>query len=248
MPVEPVPTTVFGLAAYNGEAHLAEAIESLLSQTRSDLAVVIVDDASTDSTGEISARYVHHDSRVSYARNDRQLGLSRNWQRAFELAGERHPAARYFAWASDHDVWGPRWHERVAAELEAHDEAVLAYPLAVRVDDAGSEYPTRERLFDTAGLVDPHERVRCVAGELRGAGELVYGLLRRSAVERSGPFPVAMLADRLFLVRLALEGEFHQVRERLWYRRFRAGVRMSNARQRRAAFPEGAPPSAYVPW
>src|SRR6478736_2611074 len=57
-----------------------------------------------------------------------------------------------------------------------------------------------------------------------------------------------MLADRLFLVRLALEGEFHQVRERLWYRRFRAGVRMSKARQRRAAFPEGAPPSAYLPW
>jgi hypothetical protein len=248
MPVEPVPRTVFGLAAYNGEAHLAEAIESVLSQTRSDLAVVVVDDASTDATAEICARYARHDSRVSYARNDRQLGLSRNWQRAFELAGERHPAARYFAWASDHDVWGPRWHERLAAELEAHDEAVLAHPLAVRVDDAGSEYPTRERVFDTAGLVDPHERVRCVAGELRGAGELVYGLMRRSAVERSGPFPVAMLADRLFLVRLALEGEFHQVRERLWYRRFRAGVRMSNARQRRAAFPEGAPPSAYVPW
>ena len=239
---------MFGLAAYNGEAHIAEALESLLSQTRSDLAVVVVDDASTDATAEVCARYVQHDSRVSYARNDRRLGLSRNWQRAFELAGERHPAAHYFAWASDHDIWGPRWHERLAAELEAHGEAVLAYPFAVRVDDAGSEYPTRDRVFDTVGVIDPHDRVRRVAGELRGAGELVYGLMRRSAVERGGAFPVAMLADRLFLVRLALEGEFHQVRERLWYRRFRAGVRMSNARQRRAAFPQGAPPSAYAPW
>ena len=57
----------------------------------------------------------------------------------------------------------------------------------------------RESSIPTSGL-------RCAAGELRGAGELVYGLMRRSAVERSGPFPVAMLADRLFLVRLALEG------------------------------------------
>src|SRR6185369_10590233 len=88
-PVEPVPSTVFGLAAYNGEAHIAEAIESLLSQTRSDLAVVVVDDASTDGTAEICARYARHDFRVSYSRNERQLGLSRNWQRAFELAGER---------------------------------------------------------------------------------------------------------------------------------------------------------------
>jgi Glycosyl transferase family 2 len=242
------PSTVFGLAAYNGEAHLAEAIESLLTQSRSDLAVVVVDDASTDRTGEIAQRYAELDPRVSYGRNDRQLGLVRNWRRAFELAGERHPDAPYFAWASDHDVWGPRWLERLAAELECHSEAVLAYPLAVRIDDAGSEYPTRERLFDTIGVTDPRERVRRVAGELRGAGELVYGLMRRSAMERCGPFPTAVLADRIYLARFALEGEFRQVRERLWYRRFRAGVRMSNARQRRAAFPEGAPVSAYVPW
>jgi glycosyl transferase family 2 len=246
--VNAVPSTVFGLAAYNGEAHLAEAIESLLTQSRPDLAIVIVDDCSSDATGEIARRYVQLDPRVSYARNDRQLGLVRNWRRAFDLAGERHPAAGYFAWASDHDVWGLRWIEQLAAELDTHDEAVLAYPLATRTDDSGSEYPTRERVFDTAGVGDPRERVRLVAGELRGAGEMVYGLMRRSALERAGPFPLAVLADRLFLARLALEGEFRQVRERLWYRRFRAGVSMSNARQRRAAFPDGAPLTAYAPW
>jgi hypothetical protein len=239
---------VFGLAAYNGETHLAEALESLLSQTRDDLAIVVVDDCSGDATEEVVRRYVELDPRVSYARNDRQLGLVRNWRRAFELAGERHPGAAYFAWASDHDVWHPRWLELVAAELDEHEEAVLAYPLTTRIDDEGSEYPTRERHFDTAGIDDPRERVRRVAGELRGAGELIYGLMRRSALERSGPFPLTVLSDRLQLVRLALEGEFRQVRRRLWYRRFRAGVAMSNARQRRAAFPEGAPLAAYAPW
>jgi glycosyl transferase family 2 len=242
------PSTVFGLAAHNGEAHLAEAIESLLTQTRGDLALVVVDDASTDRTGEIARRYAELDPRVSYARNDRQLGLVRNWRRAFELAGERHPEAPFFAWASDHDVWGLRWHERLAAELFEHPQAVLAYPFTVRIDDNGSEYPTRERVFDTAGIGAPRERLRRVAGELRGAGDLVYGLIRRSAAEPCGPFPLAVLADRLFLGRLALEGEFRQVREPLWYRRFRAGVRMSNARQRRAAFPDGAPAAAYAPW
>jgi hypothetical protein len=239
------PVAVFGLAAHNGEAHVAEAIESLLTQTRRDLAVVIVDDCSTDRTAEICGRYVELDSRVTYERNDRRLGLSRNWQRVFDVAGRLYPGAPYFAWASDHDVWDARWLETLAAELDAHPETVLAYPLATRIDDHGSEYPTRERLFDTAGLTDARARVRCVAGDLRGAGELVYGLMRRSAM---GPFPVAMLADRLFLVRLAAEGEFRQVRERLWYRRFRAGVQMTNARQRRATWPEGAPWTAYLPW
>jgi glycosyltransferase involved in cell wall biosynthesis len=239
------PGAVFGLAAYNGEAHVAEAIESLLTQTRRDLAVVIVDDCSTDGTADICRRYVELDPRVTYERNDRQLGLSRNWRRVFDLAGRLYPEAPYFAWASDHDVWDARWLETLAAELDAHPEAVLASPLTVRIDDTGSEYPTRERLFDTAGLTDPRARLRRVAGELRGAGELVYGLMRRSAI---GPFPVALLADRLFLARLALEGEFRQVREPLWYRRFRAGVRMTNSRQRRGTWPDGAPLSAYVPW
>jgi hypothetical protein len=242
------PGAVFGLAAYNGEAHVAEAIESLLTQTRRDLAVVIVDDCSTDGTAEICRRYVELDARVTYERNDRRLGLVRNWRRAFTLAAERHPGARYFAWASDHDVWDARWLELLAAELDAHPEGVLAYPLTVRIDDQGSEYPTRERLFDTGGVADPRERVRRVAGELRGAGEMVYGLMRRSAMERAGPFPLAVLSDRLYLERLALEGELRQVHERLWYRRFRAGVAMSNARQRRTAFPEGAPLVAYAPW
>ena len=209
---------------------------------------MIVDDCSTDGTAEICRRYVELDPRVTYERNERQLGLVRNWRRVFDVAGRLNPDAPYFAWASDHDVWDARWLEVLAAELDAHADAVLAHPLAVRIDDHGSEYPTRERLFDTAGLADPHDRVRRVARELRGAGELVYGLIRRSAMERAGPFPLAVLSDRLFLVRLALEGEFRQVRERLWYRRFRAGVAMSNARQRRTAFPEGAPLTAYVPW
>jgi glycosyltransferase involved in cell wall biosynthesis len=242
------PSAVFGLTVYNGEDHLAEALESLLVQTRCDFTVVVVDDCSTDRTEEISLRYAKLDPRVVYERNDRQLGLVRNWRRAFDLAGERFPGAPYFAWASDHDVWHPRWLEMLAAELDAHSEAVLAYPFGVRIDDFGAEYPTRERRFDTAGLAGRAERVRRAGREMTAAGEMIYGLARRAALERCGAFPLVVLPDRLHLARLAVEGEFRQVQRRLWYRRYRAGVVMSNARQRRAAFPDGAPLWVYLPW
>src|SRR3954465_3632061 len=90
------PGAVFGLAAYNGEAHVAEAIESLLTQTRRDLAVVIVDDCSRGGTAELSRREVELGPRGPYERNDHQLGLSRNWQRVFDVAGRLHPEAPYF--------------------------------------------------------------------------------------------------------------------------------------------------------
>ncbi|HZQ64005.1 MAG TPA: glycosyltransferase [Gaiellaceae bacterium] len=242
------PGTVFGLSAYNGERHLAEAIESLLSQTRADLAVLVVDDGSTDGTGDVARRYADLDPRLVYVRNDRRLGLVRNWRRAFDLAGERFPAARFFAWASDHDVWHPRWLELLAAELELHAETVLAYPLTVRIDDRGSEYPTSTHRFATAGLASPAERLRRTSRELAAAGSAIYGLGRREAMARCGPFPLVVLPDRLYLARLALEGEFRQVERRLWFRRYRAHVAMSNARQRRASFPDATPWWANLPW
>lgn len=239
---------MFGLTTYNGQEHLAESIESLLGQTRADLAIVVVDDASADGTGEIARRYAELDPRVSYERNERQLGLVRNWRRALRLACVRFPDALYFAWASDHDVWHPHWLEATAAELDGHPEAVLAYPVTVRIDDFGSEYPTRTRLFDTAGVADPELRLRRVAGGMTNAGEMVYGLMRRDALERAGPFPLVVLPDRLQLLRLSLEGEFRQVERRLWYRRYRAGVAMTNSRQRATSFPDGVPLGAYLPW
>jgi glycosyltransferase involved in cell wall biosynthesis len=242
------PCTVFGLAAFNGERHVAEAIESLLTQTRSDLAVIVVDDCSSDRTGEIVRRYAGLDPRVVYVRNERQLGLVRNWRRAFDVAGERFPAAPFFAWASDHDVWHPRWLELLGAELEQHAEAVLAYPFTVRIDDHGSEYPTRPHQFDTAGVRDPQSRLRRTTRELAAAGAAIYGLGRRAAMERCGAFPLVVLPDRLYLARLALEGEFRQVPRRLWFRRFRDRVVMSASRQRRASFPEAVPWWAYLPW
>ena len=243
------PTAVIGLPVLNGERHLAEALESLLTQTRGGLAVVVVDNASTDATAEIVATYAELGvAPIAYARNERTIGLADNWRRAFDLAGEHHPAAPYFAWGSDHDVWHPRWHELLAAELEAHPEAVLAYPASVRIDDAGAEYPARGNGFETAGVADPEERLRLAARRMTGVGDMVYGLFRREALERSGPFPRVVLPDRLQLLRLTLEGEFRHVPQRAWSRRYPAGVVMTNARQRRTSFPEGAPLRSYLPW
>ncbi len=246
MDVSP-PIVVFGLPAYNGEEHLAEALESLIAQTRRDLAVIVVDDDSTDGTESITRRYAALDGRVSYERNERTLGLVRNWRRAVELAVERFPDARYFAWASDHDVWHPRWLEALAAELEAHPEAVLAYPQSVKMDDSGAEFPVNETVFDTAGVADPLERLRQTIRHATFGGT-IYGLFRADAVRRAGPFPLVVLPDNLYVARMALAGEFRQVPRRLWYRRYRFGVVMSVDRQRRAFFPEGVPLWAHAPW
>jgi glycosyltransferase involved in cell wall biosynthesis len=51
--------------AYNCEAYLGEAIESILSQTRAPLEVIVVDDGSTDGSGDVASRFLPH---IRYAR------------------------------------------------------------------------------------------------------------------------------------------------------------------------------------
>src|SRR5215208_1651947 len=239
-----MPAAVFGAALHNNARHLPQALESLLSQTERDLAVVLVDDASTDATAEVAGSYAA-DERVSYERNPVRLGLIGTWRRALELARGRHPGAEYFAWASDHDVWDARWLERMLAALDAHPQAVLAYPLGLRIGEHGE--PLRRRppwRFDTAGIADPRRRFArfCREGV---SGDMVYGLFRAACLEPLG-FPTALMPDRLLLARLSLAGEFRQVPELLWHRRYVLAV--SARRQRGSLFADGWPAWTRLPW
>ncbi|MDD6193888.1 MAG: glycosyltransferase family 2 protein [Lachnospiraceae bacterium] len=52
------------VAIYNIEAYLRECVESICSQTYSDLQIILVDDGSSDGSGEICDYYRNIDSRV----------------------------------------------------------------------------------------------------------------------------------------------------------------------------------------
>jgi len=233
------PRAVFGVPLYNSAGTLPEAIESLLSQTEPRLAVVLVDDCSSDATLELARRYAEHDERVVLRRNDRRLGLVGNWRHAFELAGELFPEAPYFAWASDHDVWHPRWLERVMAELERSPDAVLGYALAERIAAHGDALNLHVRpAYDSRGIEDAAKRLR---GAFHGvvAGDAVYGLARVPALRAAGPFRHVVEPDRLLVRSLAVRGHLVQVPETLWFRRVTSEY---SGRRQRASFFMGRPP------
>ncbi len=60
------------LAVYNAENYISEAVHSILNQTFSNYELIIVDDASTDTTSELTSRFV--DPRITILRNEINLG------------------------------------------------------------------------------------------------------------------------------------------------------------------------------
>jgi glycosyltransferase involved in cell wall biosynthesis len=237
------PKVVFGMAAYHRPDTLAEVLESLLAQTYRDFAVVIVDDRPQSEVAAIVDRYARHDPRITYEPNPLRLGMVGNWRKAFERSRALHPDSEYFAWASDHDCWHPRWLEVLVGVLDEHPEVVLAYPQIVRMFPKYRKLITRQ--FDTLGVTSPLARVRATTSGMITAGNSIYGLFRASALERAGIFQRVLRPDRLTLLQLALLGQFRQIPEYLWYREVAAAF--SHKRQRQMLFAGRVPLYTYVP-
>ena len=122
-----MPRVIIGSPLFNHAKDFREAIESILGQTCSDFALVLVDDCSTDETAAIAREYAAADPRVTYVANETRLGLVDNACRAFEIARQMYPDAEYFAWASDHDLWHPRWLQALVDTLDQDPNLVLTW-------------------------------------------------------------------------------------------------------------------------
>jgi len=236
------PRVVFGMPAYNRPDMLARTLESFLSQTYSDFAIVVVDDCPSEEVRTIVETYSALHPRITYEPNAVRLGMIGNWRRAFERSREIYPGSEYFAWVSDHDIWHPRWLEVLVPILDEQPQVVLAYPRVLRVYAKGRR--RMSNLFDTSGVTSREHRLRAVTTGMT-AGNCIYGLFRTSALSQAGVFRPVLLPDRQVLVQLSLLGEFRHVPEFLWYREV-AGV-FSYKRQREMFFPERVPLHTYLP-
>lgn len=68
------------MPAHNAEPYISRAIDSVLGQTLADLELVIVDDVSSDGTGDVARGRAAGDARIRYIRRDRNggPGVARN--------------------------------------------------------------------------------------------------------------------------------------------------------------------------
>lgn len=77
-----LPKTSVIITAYNQEAYLKQAIDSLLDQTYPNLEIIVADDCSTDGTLSMMQQF-EKEYRVLYKRNDENLGPGINGLHAF---------------------------------------------------------------------------------------------------------------------------------------------------------------------
>lgn len=164
--VDPRPLISVMIPVYNGEAYLAEAIDSVLSQSYRPIEVIVVDDGSDDGSGDVARSY---GDPVRYARQDRAgNGAARN--HAVSLA-----TGDLFTFLDADDRLAPGALHRLAKVLEEDPNLAAAYG--------------HVREFVSPD-VDPEARAKLRPPIDRIAGCLPTNMLmRRESFLRVGEFP-----------------------------------------------------------
>lgn len=108
---------------YQVKEYLGECVESLLAQTYKNLEILLVDDGSTDGSGEICDQYAGRDDRVRVVHQENQ-GLS-----AARNSGIDHMKGEYAAFVDSDDVVFPDFINTLygLAEKYQADIAACAY-------------------------------------------------------------------------------------------------------------------------
>jgi glycosyltransferase involved in cell wall biosynthesis len=144
MDSKPLPLVSIVTPVYNNEEHFAECIESVLAQTYQNWDYTIVNNCSTDRSGDIARRYAAKDRRIRVHDNDQFLKAVPNHNLALrQISAESKYCKIVFA-----DDWiFPRCIEEMVAVAEEHPSVgiVGAYGLEEsRIAWVGLPYPSRQ--------------------------------------------------------------------------------------------------------
>ena len=74
------------IPTYNRAKMVGKSIESALSQTITDIEIIVCDNCSTDNTVKVVHSYTKKDSRLRLVVNETNIGPTRNWRRCVENA------------------------------------------------------------------------------------------------------------------------------------------------------------------
>jgi GT2 family glycosyltransferase len=186
------------IAAYQAERWLPMTLRSLQQQTLTDWVCIIVDDGSTDTTGDIADTAARTDPRITVIhQSNHGVTSSRN-------AGiAALPDVEHVAFLDSDDLYLPTTLHTLVTALAARPDAVGAYGLAEYIDATGAridpgKHPAVQRTrrrYDggrwRGHLTDVAPTDDLTLAELVVANPFwppATGLVRHSALRATGPF------------------------------------------------------------
>ena len=160
------------IPVYNGERYLAEALDSVMAQDYPDLEVVVIDDGSTDRSGDIARSYASGQPHRLRCHRQENAGLS-----AAQNAGVRESSGEFIAFLDCDDLWAPGKISRQMSVFDGQPDLDMVFGWVEQ--------------FHSPELAPSEEVAALPAREVMPGYSTGTLLARRRAFERTGPFSPA---------------------------------------------------------
>jgi glycosyltransferase involved in cell wall biosynthesis len=135
--LERFPTVSVVMPVYNVERYVADAIRSVLSQSFTDLELIVVDDGGSDDSVAICRQLADRRTHI-ISQDNRGLAGARN-------TGIAAARGDFIALIDSDDLWEPGKLARHIAHLRARPEVGISYGGAIMIDGAGNDIGLRQR-------------------------------------------------------------------------------------------------------
>lgn len=199
------PRVSIVMPTYNRSVVISRALRSIITQTFSDWELIVIDDASTDDTPNVLARWAAQDVRIRVFRNESNQypDISGILNKGLSLA-----RGEYIARLDDDDWWhDPSKLQKQVAYLDLHPDCVVVGTGVIVTDMAGNEryrYLKRES--------DADIRNTALASNPFTHSTVMY---RKIAAIEAGGYEERYAEDWILWLKMGKHGTLHNIPEHM---------------------------------
>lgn len=170
------------IATYNGERYLKQQLDSILAQTHSPEEIIIVDDASSDSTVAILKSYAANDTRFRLLINEKNIGYIKSFEK-----GMLHATCSLIALSDQDDIWVPHKLETLFKNMGS---SIAVYSDSILVDENGVS--SGKKMSDIKNQLSYNNCLMYTIGAWAPGHAMLF---RKELVENCKPFPGIVTHD-----------------------------------------------------
>lgn len=148
------------IPVYNAEQYLKKCVDSVRAQTYGNLEIMLVDDGSTDSSGELCDTYAEKDERIRVVHKENG-GLVSAWK-----AGVKECRGEYVSFLDSDDWIDPEMLSEMSAYLTGNDREMVISDYIIERDGGSQEYVWQKLAPGEYGRKEIEEKIfPCLLGQ-----------------------------------------------------------------------------------
>lgn len=172
------------MATYNGAKYLKEQLQSICTQTYTNLEIIVCDDDSKDETQNTIKEFAEKDGRIKYYFNKSNVGVNKNFEKAILQS-----TGTFIAISDQDDIW----HEQKIEEqlkLFTNEKVILTHSASKLFTNKNSSFVRDER-FDSKMMIGCDSRRLLLRNSISGHNII----FRKSLISHIIPVPNSVYYD-----------------------------------------------------